>query len=611
MTAANIWHCEGNFATAGTELVLTVWRIFPYGAETIDYAITAGTAVEDTDYDASLDALSGTLSFADEEVFKAIRINTMTGGASGNRTVTLTISNQSAGSLGDTTAIGTIQDGDVYYFAASAAGSGDGSSAANAAAFSRTAFQTQIAAAGAGDAFVFKRGDTFLWDAIQVIEADEGGTPANPVMISAYGTGAKPIWKPNYDGGLIRWQDADIKASSKAMIVQDINPVPSTYVATHRVAFGFIDQASRASDNITLQHLEWEYVSGNDNWNYLASIAGGSGHKFQFNLVDGCYENAIFGGTPAQSTTVKANRILNGGNDATRDWGIYCTSNTTFTCLGNFLKNTIQGIKMRGGEGGIVCSYNHIEPRSNGTTIPRVGITYGGGADSKVIDGLVVENNVIIGASTLIGEQSNSSSPATTIVSSNMIHRNNFHWIDSTYYSPTSALLVVTHAQQIGGLDIYHNTFVVDGKDYGCMDFDNGTQVYGAGSNVRVKNNLCVRTATSGAANPLVDIDGTFITHCEIDHTHYYDEDAANLVRVDGVNYTTVAAFNAAHGHEDNGASGLVNLVGDSFPVDLIPTGVSAGEASLVTDDLIGTLARDTFTRGCVDVPTSPVRMGT
>lgn len=608
MSNHSFWFAEGNYATAGSELLLTVWRVFPYGAETIKYQILAGTAVEDTDYNGDLDDLSGTLSFADEEVFKAIRINTTTGGSSGNRTVLLKIHSPSGGKVKHSVAEGIIQDGTLFFFAASAAGDGSGSSPANAAAFSRAALGTQINASSSGDGILFNRGDTFLWDQILVVKSDVGGVKENPLVIGAYGTGGRPILKPDYDGGLISFRDADSGTHDNSIIWQDFNPVPNTYVADYRVAFSIIDLSGRPCNNIIMQHMEWEYVSGNDNWLYLGSIQGGNNNQFRFNLVDGAHEVACFGSVDAANTKLVGNKILNVGTNATLDWGIYCTSSEGFLCVGNFLKDTIQGIKFRGGDG-IICSYNHVEPRTNGTTTPRVGITYGGGKDSKVINGIICSHNVFLGASALIGEQSDGGDPADYAVIFDARHQNNFHWIDDTYYSPNNSLIVITHPAQIQGVEINNNTCVVDGKDFECFQADSGSQDFSATSALSVRNNLFMRINTTDATLSLVDLDDTFITHCTLDYNWYYDEDAETLITVDATEYTTVAAFNSAQSQEANGDSGAVTLSApDDFPISVIPTGVGTGLLGLTANDLRDLLRQQPPTIGAWELNNAAVK---
>ena len=55
--------------TEGGVLVFNVCRRHPYGFCTVDYAITDGTAVVNTDYDNTADALTGTLTFGFAGVF--------------------------------------------------------------------------------------------------------------------------------------------------------------------------------------------------------------------------------------------------------------------------------------------------------------------------------------------------------------------------------------------------------------------------------------------------------------------------------------------------------------------------------------------------------------
>ncbi len=189
--------------TEGGVLIFNVCRKHPYGASSVNYSINAGTAFLNTDYDATGDALTGTLNFADRETFKTISIQTLTrAGTQGNRALTCSLSSPSGAVIDYGTATGTIQDGTVTVFT-------DTDSLSD--------IHTAIEAGSPGDAFLFTRGDK--WPSGNLVFDQLAGTAANPIIIGATGSGARPklvdvnIW--------FRGRNTD--DASKYVILQDLH----------------------------------------------------------------------------------------------------------------------------------------------------------------------------------------------------------------------------------------------------------------------------------------------------------------------------------------------------------------------------------------------------
>lgn len=195
--------------TEGGDLVFNVCRKHAYGTCSVDYAITDGTAAVDTDYDNSADALTGTLTFADRELYKTITVHTITrASAQGNRTMTCTLSNASNTTIEDATATGTIQDGTITVFTS---------------ADSIATITAALDGASAGDAILLTRGHQ--WDMTGGITLDETrGTSSNPIIFGATGTGAKPELNPIASFSAALWfRGANVENDESAYVhVQDI-----------------------------------------------------------------------------------------------------------------------------------------------------------------------------------------------------------------------------------------------------------------------------------------------------------------------------------------------------------------------------------------------------
>ncbi len=98
-------------ATEGSTITFTVSRTgTPAAVETIQFATSSGTATSGTDFTAA----SGTLTFQTSDTSKTFTVSTTEDTTyEGNETLTATLSNPSAGSIGTNTATGTINENDA------------------------------------------------------------------------------------------------------------------------------------------------------------------------------------------------------------------------------------------------------------------------------------------------------------------------------------------------------------------------------------------------------------------------------------------------------------------------------------------------------------------
>lgn len=98
-------------ATEGASITFTVTRTgTPATVETIQYATSSGTATSGTDFT----AVSNTLTFQTSDTSKTFTVSTTQDTVyEGNETLTATLSNASAGSIGTASATGTINENDT------------------------------------------------------------------------------------------------------------------------------------------------------------------------------------------------------------------------------------------------------------------------------------------------------------------------------------------------------------------------------------------------------------------------------------------------------------------------------------------------------------------
>lgn len=222
------FHVDANPVTtnvASGELTFVVYRELFYGAASVRYTITAGTATEGTDYDDSLDSYTGTLTFADKEVWKEVRLQVL---GAGTGTVICTLSRPVGGQIITPQAVGTINTaGTVRYYAASAAGAEDGSSPDDPLAFSIANLETFISTKQAGRTALLKRGDSYTLSGQARITRGEGGTAANPMILGAYGAGANPVLVVSDTNDYIGVVRATSSDADTGFIIRDLHFQPS------------------------------------------------------------------------------------------------------------------------------------------------------------------------------------------------------------------------------------------------------------------------------------------------------------------------------------------------------------------------------------------------
>ena len=204
---------EGPITTISEEAELTfvAYREFFFNAGSVNYTITGLTAVEDTDFDSSLDPFTGTLSFAANEIWKKVTIRILPGATAG-RTIQFELSDPVNGRVVTSTSVGTLQAGNVRFYALAATGDGSGSSPANTRAWNNGSdMDSYLSRKTAGHTALLKRGDIYPFTAQIRITRGQGGTKANPMIVGAYGPGNNPTLNPTGDAmfAVTPWVTAD------------------------------------------------------------------------------------------------------------------------------------------------------------------------------------------------------------------------------------------------------------------------------------------------------------------------------------------------------------------------------------------------------------------
>jgi hypothetical protein len=510
--------------TEGGVLVFNVCRKHAYGACTIDYAITDGTAVAGIDYNASADALTGTLTFADRELYKTISIQTLTrGGAQGNRTLTCTLSNPSGVSIEDATATGTIQDGTITTFTS---------------ADSIATIQAAIAGASAGDAILLTRGHTWEMTAAMVFDA-AGGTAANPVIVGATGSGADPELNPAASMSQAIWfRGNNSDAAPKYISIQDL-VIRSTGAPGSRAGSGIlISEGTRTFKPGHISLLRTSILSNAQG--IIAQVAGG------FHLFECCTIQDNFGIDPPEGgghtqgiffddtdSDIRFCHFKNNGKATVIfDWNIY---------LSTAERTTVEYCRFEGGAGGIkVRTGDNITVRGNEVYTPdHLELTFGTDADGPSLTNFLAEENYIHGGTggMYISNQSGSD-PA---YSATGIVRNNIVSLLDASFSGAAVLFAGDAFNE--NWKFFNNTIIAGGgaKALYINEAITGTEI---------RNNIFYRLDTDGTT-ALIDCSTVAAQASFTATNNLFYRNGDPTYRVNGTDYTDLAAYTAAYPGEE------------------------------------------------------------
>ena len=497
--------------TIDTEVVFNVCRMYPFGASSVDYTITAGSAVEGTDYDGSADALTGTLNFADEEIYKTVSIRTLNGGGTGNRTLTCTLSNPSNGAIDDAVGTGTIQDGTITTFP-------NGTDLATI----RDAFNANQP----GAAILLERGGEFTgtWTAVDRAR----GTAANPVILGAYGTGARPKFVAVLS---IRGRNT-LDGESRYIQIQDIEAPVS------------IGETSRTYLPSDIKCYRMKSVGNSQGF----TIGEPSPDSLRINRADyhcgdireGVSSGGAFG-TGVDCEITYTYFFDNGLDDPTREWQAYVGGERQL-----FKGNVLDGNNRMGG-------LKWKRPRDAtavGNWIKNCNVLGANmGTNSTNTDtGNVFERNIIenCGLNTFIHEQTGLG-PAVRVFQ--VTFRNNI--LDhGTAPTAGQAAIIIGDDEFAGNEDckIYNNTIILSNDVWGILAQDE------IPVNMQIYNNLFVhRGGVRGDVEIMRFLDNSH-TGITTKNNLFFD-DGATLYGIGGVgDYATLAAYQAAFPSQEIGS---------------------------------------------------------
>ena len=600
------------FMTKGGDIVFTVYMRFPsftlsgdtlvFSSYTVDYAITDGTGVLDTDYEViSGQPLTGTLTFTGGALYQTVTLATLVDGST-NETLICTLSNPS-GSLipGEDVGTGTIMEptnGITYFDFTGGDDANDGSTPALAKKdWEELGFALKNSEPG--DAFLFKRGETFDTSIrVQPRSTLGGGGGGNPVIVGAYGdiTDPAPIIDSSNASACLKFINEadcvqnvtiqDIRFTSSAAegsrcgigiqignensgeIVQDYKVL--RVEADHMVSHG-IDVDISIDNRIRFCHLHHNFplpTEGTGSTGIFAHKA--QGQHFEYNYL---HDN----GKPGDN----------------RDWQIYSSHTTDCRTRYNIMQDGPDIDKSRGD-----VNYHVIGNIMTGGTETGGGL----GGDStdddnyQISSGCIYAQNYKYGRRLLmsIGEGGgNDPFDPGEVMNGFDVYSNVFH--NSGDYEFLGVFSVSDNSSQ--NVRIFNNLIIVEDQPI-AIDIVGEDML-----TLQIKNNVLVRVGA--ATGGMIRVKTSAIAGTDLASNIYYNDSGTSLIEVrDVIDYANLVAWQAAFPAQDVGSIEADPLLVD---VDTADYRLTAGSLAInAAIDLTANAPFDFYG----NVLTSPYNMG-
>ncbi|MCB0430990.1 MAG: right-handed parallel beta-helix repeat-containing protein [Flavobacteriales bacterium] len=409
------------------------------------------------------------------------------------------------------------------------------------------------ATAAPGDTVFFLRGDTWSGSTADLTLATCAGTPGNPIVIDAYGSGAKPVFDKTSTGNVITVRGSGTQGAESAYLV--IRNIHVTTTATpgnrpvglyvnesfytylpHHITFDGMEVTGLAAGVILYTHdnsLLNSYVAENYN------IAPETGHS------QGVY-------IQGENMTISGNHLVNNGKpDSWFDWHLYLAHGENYTVENNEIEGHVAGIKVR--------TVTHAVIRGNELhDFYLTGISAGGDSDYGESD-ILIENNVIY--HTVDGITIKDQSGGGQIGVDSLVIRNNILYsnVEQTVTSLGDGYPGYIGISDYPATRVYiYNNLLYDITVKNALNVDAGSL-----TNVYVKNNIFNR---SDAQSPMVYMRGAALSATELDANLYHCS-SCDLFRIDNSTYGNLTQFTTAYtGQESMGQEGDPQLMNP--PVD-------------------------------------------
>ena len=390
---------------------------------------------------------------------------------------------------------------------------------------------------GPGDRVLLRRGDTWSGDVSLNVSA-AAGTPADAIVVGAYGTGARPTIDRTSDGTIITVRGTYTAPAAQYLRFENLR-LTTTAAPGSRPIGVLILESYRPVDphHITFADCEIDHLKHGLTWYE-------HGH-----VLERCHIHDNYGIPPetghtqgiyvsGSDMTIRDNLFVNNGKpDSWFDHNLYVSHGSGYVIERNTIRSSLDGIKLRGSDDTIV--------RDNVIHDMNLGAISVGGDDSGPVDNVVIERNLVydtVDAITVKSQSGTQLQPSTNIV----IRNNIFHSNRGT------APIGGDYAGYVNVLDPVENVFVCNNLIANISDpNERNLYIYAASPvNLHIENNILMRTDTT---RPMVEIPyASTMAGTNLDHNLYHYP-GGDILRVEGTDYPTLAVFRIDYPFQEAG----------------------------------------------------------
>jgi len=431
---------------------------------------------------------------------------------------------------------------------------------------------------GPGDRVLLRRGDTWSGD-ISLDVSAAAGTPTDAIIVGAYGTGAKPTIDRTAEGAVITVRGTYTEPAARYLRFENLR-LTTTAAPGSRPIGVLILESYRPIDphHITFADCEIDHLKHGLTWYE-------HGH-----VLERCHVHDNYGISPetghtqgiyvqGSDMTIRDNLFVNNGKpDSWFDHNLYISHGSGYVVERNTIRSSLDGIKLRRADDTIV--------RDNVIYDMNLGAISVGGDDSGPVDNVIIERNLVydtVDAITVKSQSGTQLQPSTNIV----IRNNIFHSNRGT------APIGGDYAGYVNVLDPVEDVAVCNNLIANISDpNERNLYIYAASPvDLRIQNNILMRTDTT---RPMVEFpDASTMAGTDLDNNLYHSP-AGDILRVEGTNYPTLAAFRIDYPFQEGaGVEGDPQLA-DPFTdfrltaASLLAIDAGAAQAGIVDDDYDG-----------------------
>lgn len=423
------------------------------------------------------------------------------------------------------------------------------------------------ATAQPGDRVLLRRGDT--WTSSEGLTINTAnGEEASLIVMGAYGTGDKPI--------------LDISGTGNAITVRgSYNDDASAWLRFEHLKITTTASPGNRPVGIFVLESYRPYIP--HHITFSDCIIEGFKHGItlfqEHHTIENCVIKDNYGISPetgytqglyaqGNSITIRNNLFENNGRpDSWYDHNVYVSHGSGYLIEGNTVRNSLDGIKVRGANNTVV--------RDNVIHGMNLGGISVGGDDSVTIENVIIERNLIydtVNGITVVSQSGTQTEPSLNItIRNNILHSNR---PASPVGGDYGGYLSIT--DPIDGVFVYNNAF------YGISD-DNERILYvysASPSNLQIKNNIFARTDLTRSALEISDVSA--LAGMDLDNNLYHYPGGV-IIRVAGVNYSDLPSFRADYPTQEAGGVRGDPAFADP-PADLHLTAVSVNAIDLGAD---------------------------